>query len=438
MSGSRISLRQIGAVYLAALALGVAVASAQTSFPDGQALSEMRAGLSGRQLDLFAKGRGLFRAAWVIGPSLDHPDLVGVGPLYNRLSCGACHLKNGRGVAPGAGESLKSMVVRISPPGAGSHGEPLPHPVYGDQLNPDAIPGVEGEGVASFDYEPFEETLADGTRVAMRRPILSFRRLAYGPIGEGVAISVRNAPPIAGLGLLEEVAEADILALAATNGGRPNRVWDRARQTMTLGRFGLKANQPNLRQQVANAFVEDMGLTSSLFPNEGCTTAQTACLAHATRGAPELSEAQLDQTTAYVTLLAPPQRRGVDAANVAAGEAMFRRLGCASCHVETMKTARGEPFHPYTDLLLHDLGDGLADGRPDYAASGRDWRTPPLWGLGRVGRIGDGENLLHDGRAQSIPAAILWHGGEAQGAADGFRALAANEREALLAFLKSL
>lgn len=438
MSGQPIPTRWIAGVYFSALALGVAASSAQDAFPDGEALTQPRGGLSEERLDRFAKGRSLFRAAWVTAPSLDHPDLVGLGPLYNRLSCGACHLKNGRGVAPDAGDSLRSMVVRMSPPGAGPHGEPRPHPAYGDQLNPDAIPGVTGEGVASVAYEPFEETLGDGTRVAMRRPILSFRRLAYGPIGDGVAISVRNAPPIAGLGLLEKIAEDDILALADKNGGRANRVWDRARGATALGRFGLKANQPTLRQQVANAFVEDMGLTSALFPREGCTPVQTDCLAAMTKGRPELSEAQLDQATGYIADLAPPQRRNVDAPGVAKGEAIFREIGCAVCHVETMKTASGEVFHPYSDLLLHDLGDGLADGRPDYAATGRDWRTQPLWGLGRVGRIGDGDNLLHDGRAQSIPAAVLWHGGEAQAAADRFRALGGDDRAALLAFLESL
>ncbi len=438
------------ALALVSLLVLTAAAPFENAKLDGEAFSRPTPGLDAAQSRSFHAGSGLFRQAWVIGPSQDHPDVAGLGPLYNRLSCIACHVKNGRGAAPGdEGGVARAMVLRLSKRGAdrGAFGGPAPHPVYGAQLNPEGAPGVPGEGRAVIRYEFFESKLADGTAVAMRRPRIALEDLAYGPLEPETPISPRNAPPVFGLGLLEAVPESEILALAAKNGGRANYVFDIESGAIKLGRFGLKANQPSLKQQIANAFAEDIGISSSLFPGENCTPAEVACL-EAAKGAPraELTEAQLAEMLDYIRALAPPARREMDDARIKQGEALFAAIGCAACHRETLTLGAFAPLpalagariHPYTDLLLHDMGEDLADGRADFLAGPRDWRTPPLWGLGLAGKFGAAANFLHDGRARGVPEAILWHGGEAQAAAEAFRKLARAEREALLTFLNSL
>jgi len=414
---------------------------------NGEAFSRPIADLDDARLKSFRTGSGIFRQAWVIGPSKDHSEFEGLGPLYNRLSCIACHVKNGRGAAPDdSGGVARAMVLRLSEPGVDAHGGPLPHPNYGVQLNPEGIPGVPGEGRAIISYEFFEEKLADGAAIAMRRPRIGLEDLAYGPIEKSTLTSLRNAPSVFGLGLLEAIPESQIVA-ATKNRGRANYVFDIESGAMKLGRFGLKANQPSVKQQIANAFAEDIGISSGLFPDENCTPAEAACLsaANAARRL-ELTPAQLDATLDYIRALAPPARRDRDDARVKKGEALFASSGCSTCHRESytlgafapLPALEGMDIYPYTDLLLHDMGDNLADGRPDYLAGPRDWRTSPLWGLGLAGKFGDAANFLHDGRARNIAEAILWHGGEAQAAADAFRGLPASDRDALLAFLNSL
>lgn len=402
--------------------------------------------LAPERIEGFRAGRSLFRQAWLLAPSTDQPELDGLGPLFNRLSCIACHVKNGRGEPPdGPDDVMRSTLLRLSVAGTDPHGGPNPHPVYGDQLNPDGIPGVPGEGKATLRWHEHEEALAGGETIRLRRPELVVRDLAYGPLETGTMTSVRLAPPVYGLGLLEAVPEEAILALAAANGGRANRVWDVERGAPAIGRFGLKANQPSLRQQNAGALAGDIGITSRLFPNETCTPAQTACAAGVNRRRPELADTQLDALTLYVQALAVPARRGADDAEVRAGEELFAGVGCAACHAPVLTTGphpvaelAGRTIHPYTDLLLHDLGEGLADGRPDFLAGGREWRTPPLWGIGLAEVIAGRAFYLHDGRARTLAEAILWHGGQAQAARDAFRDLPPERRAELLAFIRSL
>ena len=337
----------------------------------------------------------------------------------------------------------------MASPATNESGGPLAHPIYGAQLNPDGIPGVPGEGRAIIDYEEFSVSLADGSIVSMRRPRLSFANLAYGPLEEALKTSVRNAPPVFGLGLLEAVPEKEILEYARTQAGRakPNYVFDIASGEKRLGRFGLKANQPSLKQQIANAFAEDIGISNELYPAENCTAPQASCAAAARiEKRIELRSSQLAETIDYIRLLAVPARRYLDDPRVAEGDALFHAVGCASCHRDTLHvgafpalpTLNDAAIHPYTDLLLHDMGDDLADGREDYDAGPHDWRTPPLWGLGLAGKNGDGVNYLHDGRARTVTEAILWHGGEAQSTANSFRTLSGRQRDALLTFLHSL
>ncbi|WP_448192610.1 di-heme oxidoreductase family protein [Azospirillum sp. sgz301742] len=424
----------------------------------------------------FATGRMLFNHVWAPGgPSAEAGTGVGraqaggralvqngfggeggfhgLGPTYNRLSCAACHIKNGRGEPPtGPDDPLRAMLVRLSVPGADAHGGPKPHPAYGDQLNDHAVPGVPAEGRAYFTWREHAVRLADGTPVSLRAPELRFANLAFGPLGEDAMTSPRVGPPVFGLGLLEAVPESAVLALALTQqregvvAGRPNRVWDTATGKQALGRFGLKANTPTVRQQIAAAFLGDLGITTSLYPVPNCPSAQAACAVTDEGPQPELSDALLDTLHLYTLALMPPDRRGTDDPEVQRGEALFHEAGCERCHAPALTTAEhpvlpglgGRRIEPYTDLLLHDMGEGLADGRPDFLASGRQWRTAPLWGLGLVPVIADVPSYLHDGRARTPLEAILWHGGEAAFAAEAVRSLTTADREALLAFLASL
>ncbi len=348
---------------------------------------------------------------------------------------------------------MRSTLLRLSAPGGRAGGAPEPHPVYGDQFNPDGIPGVPGEGRATLLWSERVERLDDGTLVSLRAPTLQLRDLGYGPLGPEVMTSVRMAPPLVGVGLLDAVPEADLLALADPDDrdgdgvrGRVNLVWDAGRGAFAVGRFGLKANQPSLRQQNAGAFNGDLGLTSPLFPDPGCTEAQTACRAASGPARTELTDEQLDAVTFYTRALAVPARRNADDPLVRVGEGLFAAIGCAACHTPTLRTGpspalpalAGRDIHPYTDLLLHDLGEGLADGRPDFQATGRDWRTPPLWGLGLTAAVADRATYLHDGRARTPLEAILWHGGEADAARAAVVRMPSLNRKALLAFLDSL
>lgn len=431
-------MKRLGVLLCAALLAGAA--RYEASGPESEAFTQAVEGLQAEQAASFRKGSGIFRQAWVIGPSQDHPDFAGLGPLYNRLSCIACHVKNGRGAAPDLENGVaRTMAARLSVDGKDAHGGPRAHPIYGAQLNPEGVPGVAGEGQAVVEYAEFDVSLSEGEKITLRRPTLSFRNLAYGPLGPQTKTSLRNAPPVFGLGLLEAVSEAEILAAK----GRPNFVFSVETNRKALGRFGLKANQPDLRQQIANAFAEDIGITSSLFPDENCASTRSECHGAST---PELTDAQLDAVSTYIRALAPPARRNLEDARVKDGEGLFHEIGCAACHREALHVANfplqpalnGVEIHPYADLLLHDMGEGLADGREDFEAGPRDWRTPPLWGLGLAGKGGDGANFLHDGRARTPAEAILWHGGEAQASAEAFRKLPARQRDALLAFLNSL
>ena len=228
--------------------------------------------------------------------------------------------------------------------------------------------------------------------------------------------------------------------------GHANRAWDYARKQEAVGRFGHKASQPTLRQQIAAAFSGDIGVSSDYFPEQNCPGPQQACRELMAAGKPELGHVRWDAVEFHLRTAAVPARRDVDDADVKRGEALFAQAQCSACHVSELKTGDvpGLPalsrqvIHPYTDLLLHDMGPGLADNRPDFQAGGRDWRTTPLWGIGLSATVNGVTTYLHDGRARSIAEAILWHGGEAQLAADRFRAMARDDREALMTFVLSL
>ena len=433
--------------------------SATVQQSDHNAFSLPSANLSpSRRLD-FSVGNSFFRNPWVIAPATTTAR-DGLGPLFNTNACQNCHIKDGRGHPPAAdAESAVSMLVRLSiPAGPGDqasllHAGIVPEPVYGGQLQDMAIPGSAPEGKVRIDYRSLPMRFADGTQVDLRQPTLQISQLGYGPLHPDTQLSARIAPPMIGLGLLEAIPTASILANADpddANGdgisGRANQVWDDELGTTVLGRFGWKAGQPTLNQQNAHAFAGDMGLTSNLLPRDDCTASQTSCRQAVNGGQPEVNDDILALVLFYSRNLGVPARRQVDDLQVRQGKKLFTQAGCSSCHTPsfTTRTDAAEPelanqlIRPYSDLLLHDMGDGLADNRAEFLASGREWRTAPLWGVGLTETVNGHSQLLHDGRARNLLEAILWHGGEAEAARQQVLAFDAEQRAALLAFLHSL
>ena len=399
----------------------------------------------------FFRGRAVFRDGWVEAPS-STTTRDGLGPLFNARSCIACHVRDGRGRPPIGDEPLLSMLFRLSIPGANALGGPEREPTYGGQLQPFGVFPLVGDGDVEIVYEEVAGSYGDGSAYTLLRPRYSFRDLAYGPMAEDALSSPRVAPSVYGLGLLEAVPESAILDLADDDdadgdgvSGRPNYVWDVEAEAEALGRFGWKANQPSLLQQTAGAFNGDIGITSRLFPVDDCSTVQLDCVEAQSGGDPELIEAFLEDVTFYTRTLAVPARRDIDDAEVRAGQKLFSDMGCAACHAPALRTGASEvaalanqDIRPYTDLLLHDMGPELADGRPDFLATGSEWQTPPLWGVGLLATVNDHSRLLHDGRARDLAEAILWHGGEGESARERFRTASAEERAQIIAFLESL
>ncbi len=436
---------------------------------DADAFSQPSANLAFDQRADFFVGNGFFRRMWVTAPSSTEA-ADGLGPLYNARSCQGCHLKDGRGHPPsGPDDSAVSMFLRLSiPPQSDAEQGALAsyrqavvgEPTYGTQLQDLAIPGLKGEGRMVITYEESPVELAGGETVMLRRPTYSVAEPAYGPLHPETMLSPRVAQPMIGLGLLEAIPEADLLARADPDdadgdsiSGRPNLVWSEEAGRALMGRFGWKAGQASIAAQAASAMAGDIGISNPLapFPAGDCTPAQTNCVGAPTGASAQFADLEapaevMDLVNFYSRHLAVPARRKPEAAEVLAGKRLFYEAGCIACHVPKHATARdaadpalrGQLVWPYTDLLLHDMGEGLADGRPEGVADGREWRTAPLWGIGLTETVNDHTYFLHDGRARSLTEAILWHGGEAEGAKERFRQMPPEDRAAVLAFLGSL
>jgi CxxC motif-containing protein (DUF1111 family) len=414
-----------------------------------QAFSQPASNLRDQHRAAFFVGNSFFNKNWLAAPA-SVGDRDGLGPLFNARSCSSCHLRDGRGRPPGPGEPASSLLVRISVSGANTAEAPHPDPRYGDQIQTAALPGLPAEAEVRLQWEEVAGSHADGESFQLRQPRLVLARPGYGPWSPGLRTSARV---MIGLGLLEAVPASRLLALADPDdrdrdgiSGRVNWVPDRSSGKPAIGRFGWKAEQPTVLQQTAAAFVGDMGITSSLFPEANHTTRQRARVRRPSGGDPEIGATLLGQVATYVRLLGVPASRGDRQGSAGRGQTLFRIAGCPGCHVPQLQTDRssglpelaGQTIWPYTDLLLHDMGEGLADHRPAFAASGREWRTPPLWGLGLVPTVNGHRFLLHDGRARGHAEAILWHGGEAQPSREAFRRMSAADRQALIAFLESL
>ena len=432
---------------------GALAGGATTVFDDSQdAFGFPAANLPMERRASFFVGNSFFRQNWVAATA-STSGRDGLGPLFNTRSCAACHFKDGRGQPPEPGKPFVSLLLRISIPGTGEHGSPKPDPIYGDQIQGNSLTAVKPEADVRVDYEEVEGSFGDGEKYSLRRPNYRLENLNYGPLTVDLEMSPRVAPSIIGLGLLEAVPDEALRAWADPDdrdhdgiSGRLNTVWSMQTKAMVDGRFGWKSEQPSVLQQVASAFRADMGLTTSLLPTENHTAGEKGCELLPSGGSPEVSDKIFADVVFYSKTLAVPASRNTTDPLVRRGQTLFREMQCAACHRPELTTGdqpeipelAHQTIHPYTDLLLHDMGEDLADHRPAFAASGSEWRTPPLWGLGLVPKVNGHSTLLHDGRARSFSEAILWHGGEASAAREKFQALSRKDREALIAFLQSL
>ncbi|MDD9725233.1 di-heme oxidoredictase family protein [Roseovarius sp. SK2] len=435
------------------------------------AFSQPAANLTFEQEMEFKLGNGMFERVWVSAPASALAS-DGLGPLYNARSCQRCHLKDGRGHPPeGPDDSAVSMFLRVSVPAAAAEAEAIhsfiegtypvaPEPTYGSQLQDFSLPGHAPEYRLQIDYEEIEVVLSGGEVVTLRDPAYTAADLGYGPLHEAAMISPRVAPQMIGMGLLEAIPTQDILAWADPEdmdgdgiSGRPQVVWSDVHEQPMLGRFGLKAGNPTVLEQSASAFAGDIGISNPVHPagSGECTDAQTDCTAalhggDAEQGGHEIDQVGLDLVTFYSRTLAVPARRDVEDARVLLGREVFFQTGCADCHRPNYVTHRlkgdnpasFQLIWPFTDMLLHDMGPGLADNRPEGRASGQEWRTAPLWGIGMTETVSGHTYFLHDGRARSLLEAILWHGGEAQAARDRVVDMPPANRDALIRYLESL
>ncbi len=427
-------------------------------------------GLSKKDMQKFLKGEKVFTNFWM---AVNNPviplvwDLSqtgpaggewGLGPMFMATNCAGCHLNAGRGRALDTnGLRVFQQLLRVSVAGQGPHGGPKPDSNYGldiqmfdmvTRADPDAR---AGEGEVFVDWVKSNFTFPDGSEIELRKPSVRIENLNFGPLSDNILTSLRNTQAILGVGYLEAVSEKDILKLAEKQkslglNGHPNYVRDDINKKTVMGRFGWKANQPSIRQQIAAAFHSDIGVTSAVYPEQNCTPVQKECLVAIKGDKPELRPELWDTITFWSQSLDVPAQRNRDTAEFKSGEKLFDAAGCSGCHVPELRTGKyaavpqisNKLIRPYTDLLLHDMGPDLADGRPDFKASGSEWRTPPLWGVGLSMQVNASNSFLHDGRARNLVEAIVWHGGEAKSAKDKFVAFTAKQRDDLIYFLSSI
>ncbi|MFT4762939.1 MAG: CxxC motif-containing protein (DUF1111 family) [Oleispira sp.] len=415
---------------------------------------------------LFYAGKALAKQPWVKAPTITFAR-DGLGPLYNARTCLACHANGGKGSIPTDSKSaLFSTLVRLSSPGLASH------PIYGDQLQTQSISlahqlrssvkegtlkhDVSPEAYAYVTWTKKEFKYPDGNKVILRTPALTLDKLAYGEMATETQMSLRVAPAIQGMGLIELIKQVDIDKLSDEHdnnhdgiSGRVNLVFDVQTQQVSPGRFGLKSNKPSLVMTIAGAFANDIGISNHLFPAQPCTEQQPTCN-RAENGnddeGVELPRHLLKLVVDFNRNLAPVKRLNSQQKTILEGRSLFYSTGCHACHNPSFITGKSDNFPhlseqkiwPYSDFLLHDMGEELSDGRPDYLASGREWRTAPLWGLGFQKQVNGSNAYLHDGRATSVEQAILWHGGEAASTQSRFINLSKAERSALINFVESL
>ncbi len=411
------------------------------------AYEQPSAGLTPENFDKHGEGDLAFEAVFVTPPATINP---GLGPLFNNASCAGCHIRNGRGLP-----EKSQLLVRVSDSRENQENQQTAASDYyreaeasfdnappvaglGTQIQDQGVYGHPPEATVEIRWVEEQGQYDDGTNYSLRSPLAKISQRDGKPLSIQVMTSLRIPPPVFGLGLLEAIPEATILELADPEdnnqdgiSGRPNKVWDVVQEKVVLGRFGWKANNPNLLQQTASAYVNDMGVTNPMFPEAD--------------GSSDIDQEILEEATFYSVSLAVPARTLLNDPQVKRGEKLFTQANCNACHVAQLSTGDSptkalvnQTIHPYTDMLLHDMGAGLADGRPDFLATGKEWRTQPLWGIGLTQTVLPYSSYLHDGRARTLEEAILWHGGEAKQSQEAFRKMQKNDRDALVRFLRSL
>ena len=394
-------------------------------------------------------GNSFFNKNWVFSPS-STTARDGLGPLFHARSCSSCHVKDGRGAPTNDSSTSIGLLFRLSVPGKSSG-----DPVLGVQLATKAAPGVEPEGTVNVSYEEEEIGFDNLKTASLRKP--QYELIAndhYGKPHAEIQFGPRIAQQLVGVGLLEAVPDTAILANADPNdengdgiSGKPNYIFNPESKKKELGRFGWKANEANLRTQTASAFLRDMGITSPIHPIEDFTKPQKEKInVTLIANSPDIDDSKFNRVVTYLRTLAPPAQRNANDPSVKRGDILFNKIGCSKCHIPTLRTGsdaaidelKNQPIKPYTDLLLHDMGEGLADGIQDSLASGSEWRTPPLWGIGLTKTVNGNTFFLHDGRARSIEEAILWHGGEGSESRKNYSSLSFDDKDDLLNFINSL
>lgn len=394
----------------------------------------------------FDLGHAVFNTQW--SPA-NHPAgrRDGIGPLFNSASCDSCHNSRRRGRGPrGNGEAPLDLVIQLGKrlaDGSVQRGSDD----YGFVLNTAAIQGATPEAVVRIQYTYLPYMLADGSSVDLYTPHYEISQLSGPPLSADTVIMPRMPPSVLGMGLLESVPARHIVQAAkraarehrneARDGVRGAVSWIATSNGPVIGRFGWQASEPTIATQTATAFAREMGLTTELIGDIDCGRHDDACLHAPNGGQPEVEPALFTALVEFQRLHAVPNKRGEP---MIVGAQLFDTLGCTACHRPALpvETASHGVIHAYTDLLLHDLGEALADRDLNGNPVKTLWRTAPLWGLQTAVQSGQPLRLLHDGRARSIEEAILWHGGEARSARQRYAQLVAVDRRLLIDWLSSL
>ncbi|XPV69332.1 MAG: di-heme oxidoredictase family protein [Halarcobacter sp.] len=409
--------------------------------------------LSDEEYDKYILGRSFFTIPWVEAPSATTAR-DGLGPLFNANTCNSCHPKTTRGILYNKNGTLsRTIIAKLSIPSNNSKEHKdliyknglVTEPTYGGQIAINAVHGVKFEGRPEIHYEEININFPDGEVETLLKPKYSIENLQYGDLHKDTILTFRLAPSLYGVGFLNDIKEEDILANTDefdkdNDGisGKANFVYSPFTKKYELGRFSWKANLVNLKHQTANAAINDMGLTTTIYQKDTCTKEQIACNnSPKGRDAIDLPDNRLE---AVVYFLEKQKLHKVNKTKeFKEGLKLFKQIGCVKCHVDTFITKSGKKIAPFTDMLLHDMGEGLSDGRSEFKATESEWRTPALWGLSLNEKVtGKKPRLLHDGRARSVQEAILWHDGEAKNIKENYMKLEKKDRDFILKFLEEV